>query len=141
MSVACLEAGIAFSNAILGAVHALAHPLGGFYDTHHGVANAVLLPAVVKRNINHSVEKYARLARAMGCDTTGMTPDQAARSVLIMIDLMIDQLGLPKKLSDLGVSREDIPAMAELARADICMLTNPCTYEISEIIDIYQEVW
>lgn len=141
MSVACLEAGIAFSNAILGAVHALAHPLGGFYDIHHGVANAVLLPAVVKRNIDHSVEKYARLARAMGCDTTGMSQDQAARSVLIMIDLMIEELGLPKKLSELGVSREDIPTMAELARADICMLTNPCTYEISEIIDIYQEIW
>ena len=141
MSIACLEAGIAFSNAILGAVHALAHPLGGLYDLHHGVANSILLPAVVRRNIEHSVEKYARLAVAMGCNTAAMTQEQAAMSVLEKIDQLTDKLELPKRLSEVGIRREDIPAMAELAQFDICMQTNPCTYEVDEIKTIYMEAW
>ncbi|MGA8832300.1 MAG: iron-containing alcohol dehydrogenase [Desulfomonilaceae bacterium] len=141
MSIACLEAGIAFSNAILGAVHALAHPLGGFYDIHHGVANAILLPAVVRRNIEHSIEKYARLAIAMGSDTRGMTQEEAAMSVLGCIDRLTDDLQLPKKLSEVGVRRKDIPSMADRAQYDICMLTNPCTYEVDEIKNIYAEAW
>ncbi len=82
MSIACLEAGIAFSNAILGAVHALAHPLGGLYDIHHGVANSVLLPVVLRRNLEYSIDKYARLAAALGVNTKGMTLEDAAMSVL-----------------------------------------------------------
>jgi 1,3-propanediol dehydrogenase len=139
MSIACLEAGIAFSNAILGAVHALAHPLGGFYDIHHGVANSVLLPAVVRRNLEYSVEKYARLAAAMGMNTQGMGSLDAASCILERIQFLIDELKLPNRLSVLGVKNEDIPAMAELAQQDICMLTNPRTYSNAEIEDIYRE--
>jgi len=139
MSIACLEAGIAFSNAILGAVHALAHPLGGFYDIHHGVANSVLLPAVVGRNLEYSVDKYARLAAAMGMDTRGMGSLDAASCILERIQFLIDELKLPNRLSVLGVKNEDIPAMAELAQQDICMLTNPRTYSNAEIEDIYRE--
>jgi alcohol dehydrogenase len=71
MSIASLEAGIAFSNAILGAVHALAHPIGGLYDIHHGVANSVLLPIVIRRNLEHSLDKYAQVTAAMDVDTSG----------------------------------------------------------------------
>jgi len=60
MAIASLEAGIAFSNAILGAVHALAHPLGGLYDLHHGLVNAILLPVVVRRNIEHAALSLPR---------------------------------------------------------------------------------
>ena len=141
MSVACLEAGIAFSNAILGAVHALAHPLGGVYDIHHGLANAVLLPIVVRRNLEYSIGKYARVARAMGVDTTGMTEKEAAQSLLAQIQKLIDDLGLPTKLSHFGVKPEDIPYMAGLAQQDICMVTNPYCYPINEIESLYREAW
>ncbi len=139
MSIACLEAGIAFSNAILGAVHALAHPLGGLYDIHHGVANSVLLPVVVRRNLEYSIDKYARLAAALGVNTKGMTLEDAALCVLERIDSLIEELELPHKLSLLGVNPDDIPRMAELAQDDICMVTNPRCYSTTEIEEIYRE--
>jgi alcohol dehydrogenase class IV len=139
MSIACLEAGIAFSNAILGAVHALAHPLGGLYDVHHGVANSVLLPVVVRKNLEYSEDKYARLATAMGVNTGGMSLQEAALCLLERIDRLIEDLGLPTRLSVLGVNPDDIPLMAELAQEDICMMTNPRSYSTSEIEETYRE--
>lgn len=141
MSIACLEAGMAFSNAILGAIHALAHPLGGFYDIHHGVANVVLLPAVIRKNLEYSPEKYARVAAAMGAKTNGMPIPDAAANVLEQIEKLIAELDLPRKLSSLGVNPDDIPQMATLAQEDICMLTNPCCYSIAEIEELYREAW
>ena len=141
MSIACLEAGIAFSNAILGAVHALAHPLGGFYDIHHGLANAVLLPFVVRRNMKYSLDKFARIAKAMGASTDGMSREEAGQCALHQIRKMIDDLDLPTRLSQFDLNPEDIDRMAELAREDICMLTNPYCYSIDEIKSLYREAW
>ncbi len=141
MSVACLEAGMAFSNAILGAVHALAHPLGGLYDLHHGIVNSVMLPAVVRRNLNHAYDKFAIIARALGVETRDMSGQEAAQHVPIKIEALISSLGLPTRLSELGVSADDIPKMTEMAQQDICMLTNPCTYSVHDIEAIYREVW
>ena len=141
MAVACLEAGIAFSNAILGAVHALAHPLGGLYDLHHGLVNSVMLPVVVRRNMHHAHDKFARMARALGVETRGMRTAEAASHVPAKIEELIDQLGLPTHLSQLGVSHDDIPVMAAIAQEDICMLTNPCTYSTQDIEAMYREVW
>jgi 1,3-propanediol dehydrogenase len=141
MAVACLEAGIAFSNAILGAVHALAHPLGGLYDLHHGLVNSVMLPTVVRRNLNHAPGKFARMARALGVETRGMSKSEAASLVPAQIEALIDQLGLPRHLAQLGVSSDDLPAMAAMAQQDICMLTNPCTYSTGDIEAMYREVW
>jgi alcohol dehydrogenase class IV len=141
MSIACLEAGIAFSNAILGAVHALAHPLGGFYDIHHGVANVVLLPSVLRKNLEYSPEKYARVATAMGAKTNGMSTADASACLLAQLEKLIADLELPTRLSSLGVNPDDIPQMAALAQQDICMLTNPCCYSIAEIEELYREAW
>jgi 1,3-propanediol dehydrogenase len=141
MAVACLEAGIAFSNAILGAVHALAHPLGGLYDLHHGLVNSVMLPVVVRQNLSHAEDKFARMARAMGVETRGMSQAEAAAHLPPKIIELIEALGLPRRLSELGVSREDIPVMAQMAQEDLCMLTNPCTYTTSDLEEMYREVW
>ncbi|MDR3554296.1 MAG: iron-containing alcohol dehydrogenase [Syntrophobacteraceae bacterium] len=141
MSVACLEAGIAFSNAILGAVHALSHPLGGFYDIHHGLANAVLLPIVMNRNMEYSLEKYARIAKAMGADTEGLTIEAAARCALDKVRKIIEELELPSRLSTLGMNPKDIARLAELAKDDICMTTNPYCYSTEEIESLYREAW
>ncbi len=141
MAVACLEAGIAFSNAILGAVHALAHPLGGLYDLHHGIVNSVMLPAVVRRNIDHAPEKFAPIARALGVKNRGMHPAEAAQEVPAQIEALIAELELPRHLSQLGVSAEDLPAMAAMAQEDICMLTNPCSYATRDIEALSREGW
>lgn len=141
MSVACLEAGIAFSNAILGAVHALAHPLGGLYDLHHGVVNSVMLPPVVRRNLHHAPDKFAGIARALGVETRGMSREEAASQVPEKIEALIDRLDIPKRLSRLGVLSDDIPMMARMAQEDLCMLTNPCAYSTDDIEAMYREVW
>ncbi len=141
MSIACLEAGIAFSNAILGAVHALAHPLGGYYDMHHGIANTVLLPVVTRRNLEHSPDKYARIAQAMGVAANGRSTRELGLQVIEKIEQLITEIELPTRLSQLGVKREDIPLMADLAQQDVCLLTNPCSYSKEEIEAIYHEAW
>ena len=139
MAIASLEAGIAFSNAILGAVHALAHPLGGVYDIHHGIANAILLPVVVRKNMPHAVPKFARIAKAMGLDTRGKSDLEAAGYVPQMVQELIAYLDLPTTLREIGVKAVDIPTMSVDAARDLCMQTNPHCYGIEEIESMYQE--
>ncbi len=137
MAVASLEAGAAFSNAILGAVHALAHPLGGLYDMHHGLANAILLPVVLKKNLEHAPEKYALIANAMGINTRGKTAIEAALQVPEQIENLIQSLHIPSKLSEVGVKAQDLPALARDAAKDLCMMTNPQRYDEREIEGMY----
>jgi lactaldehyde reductase len=117
MSIACLEAGMAFSNAILGAVHALAHPLGGFYDIHHGLANSLLLPVVVRQNMEHALPKFAGIARALGAETRDKSIDAVAQQVPGQLQDLITKLGLPTRLSQVGVDEADIPRLAQMAEA------------------------
>ena len=138
MAIASLEAGAAFSNAILGAVHALAHPLGGLYDIHHGLANAILLPVVLKKNLEHAPEKYALIANSMGIDTRGRTSLEAAEQVPEKIEALIRALHIPTKLSHLGVKAEDITRLARDAAEDMCMMTNPQRYGVAEIEAMYK---
>jgi alcohol dehydrogenase class IV len=140
MSIACLEAGMAFSNAILGAVHALAHPLGGLYDIHHGLANSLLLPVVVRQNMEHALPKFAGIARALGAETRSRSIEDVAQEVPHQIQQLIAKLELPTRLSQVGVDEADIPRLAQMAEADICMLTNPHCYLKSEIESMYHEV-
>ena len=137
MAIASLEAGAAFSNAILGAVHALAHPLGGRYDIHHGLANAILLPVVLQKNLEHAPEKYALIANAMGIDTRGKSSLEAAQQVPAQIEGLIRALDIPTRLSQLGVRKEDIPYLALDAAEDLCMNTNPQRYDAAEIESLY----
>jgi 1,3-propanediol dehydrogenase len=140
MSIACLEAGMAFSNAILGAVHALAHPLGGLYDIHHGLANSLLLPVVIRQNLVHVPAKVARIARALGAETRSRSFEDVAQEVPHQIQQLIAKLDLPTRLCQVGVDGADIPRLAQMAEADICMLTNPHRYLKSEIESMYHEV-
>lgn len=141
MSIACLEAGIAFSNAILGAVHALAHPVGGLYDLHHGLINSVLLPVVVGQNLEYAREKFAIIARAFGIDTRDMSHDEASGHVRYEIENLIYKLGMPARFSQMGLDPNDIPLLAELAQKDLCMLTNPYCFSLHEIESMYRAVW
>jgi alcohol dehydrogenase class IV len=141
MSIASLEAGMAFSNAILGAVHALSHPLGGLYDLHHGLVNSVILPGVLSQNLSHAKPKFAHIAQAMGLELRGMEFEEAVLHAPEKVKDLIEDLGLPTRLSGLGADLKDIPMMAKMAQDDICMQTNPCSYSIKEIEDMYKEVW
>ncbi len=141
MSIASLEAGMAFSNAILGAAHALAHPPGGLYDLHHGLINSVILPVVLDQNLSSAMPKYVYIAQAMGLELRGMKFEEAALHTPELVKKLIADLEIPTHLSKLGADIKDIPIMAKMAQEDICMQTNPRSYSTKELEDMYKEVW
>ncbi|WP_459908761.1 iron-containing alcohol dehydrogenase [Desulfotomaculum defluvii] len=126
-------AGMAFNNAGLGYVHALAHQLGGFYDLPHGLCNAVLLPAVMQYNLPVVIEKYAEMARVLGLDNAQLLIDK--------IRQFNKDLGIPSKLQDLrGFKVEDIPKLAENAQKDFIGFTNPRQGSQEELEGILRSV-
>ena len=134
-------AGIAFNNASLGYVHALAHQLGGFYNLPHGLCNAILLPAVMKFNLPAAITKYADLARAAGIDTDKMSAEKSAQQFIALVQQLNNALGLPARLSELrGFKAEDIPALAANALKDVCCLTNPRQGSQEDIEAIYRSI-
>ena len=138
MSYAQYLAGMAFNNASLGYVHAMAHQLGGFYNLPHGVCNAVLLPHVCEFNLIACPERYARIAELMGVQTQGLTKNQAARAAIEAIRELSKSIGIPSGLNELGVKTEDLAVMAENAQKDACMLTNPRKATHAQVVDIFK---
>ena len=136
MAQACLLAGLAFSNAILGAVHAMAHSLGGFLDLPHGECNAILLPAVVERNYSAAPERFDRIAAALGCDLDRRA-DVRRRTLVEALERLRSDVGIAGSLRAFGVRPEDLAALAENALADPCMVTNPCTLGREDIEALY----
>ena len=123
--------GMAFSNVGLGTVHAMAHPLGAFYDIAHGVANAVLLPYVMAYNADCTASKYKYIAEAMGVDTLEMDADEYRTAAVDAVKKLAADVGIPKTLKEIGVKEDDLEALAEAAMADVCIGGNPkeCTKE------------
>ena len=131
-------AGMAFNNASLGHVHAMAHQLGGFYDLPHGVCNAILLPHVSRFNLIAKMGRFADIAVAMGENIDGLSTRAAADKALEAIGTLSADIGIPSGLKELGVSKDDLPIMAENAQKDACGLTNPRCPTLEDVIDIYK---
>jgi alcohol dehydrogenase len=131
-------AGMAFNNASLGHVHAMAHQLGGFYDLPHGICNAILLPHVERFNMIANVDKFADIAIAMGENIEGVSSRAAADIALQAIQTLSKDIGIPSGLSELGVKEEDLKIMAENAQKDACGLTNPRCPTLQDVIQIYK---
>jgi alcohol dehydrogenase len=131
-------AGMAFNNASLGHVHAMAHQLGGFYDLPHGICNAILLPHVERFNMIAKVDKFADIAMAMGENIEGLSSRAAADIALEAIQTLSKDIGIPSGLSELGVKEEDLKIMAENAQKDACGLTNPRCPTLQDVIQIYK---
>lgn len=121
---ASLHAGMAFSNSLLGIVHALAHPIGGLYDTSHGSVNAVLLPEVIRYNLPVVEDKLPELAWGLGHRTDGDVK-AAGRIVQDAVEELLHRTHAPRSLHSLGVEREDVPRLARRALEDACILTSP----------------
>ena len=141
MGVAQYVAGMSFSNVGLGIVHSMAHPLGAFYDTPHGVANAVLLPYVMEYNAPATGEKYRDIAAAMGVDTTGMDQETYRKAAVDAVRALSKDVGIPEKLHEIGVKEADLPALAESAFADVCTGGNPRDTSVAEILEIYKTAY
>ncbi|HBF47846.1 MAG TPA: L-threonine dehydrogenase [Shewanella frigidimarina] len=137
MAYAQFLAGMAFNNASLGYVHAMAHQLGGFYDLPHGVCNALLLPHVQTYNAQVVPARLADVAKAMGVDTAAMTDEQGAKAAIDAIKLLSKAVNIPANLTELGVKAEDIPTLADNALKDACGFTNPKQATHQEICQIF----
>ncbi|ASJ97520.1 MULTISPECIES: L-threonine dehydrogenase [Shewanella] len=137
MAYAQFLAGMAFNNASLGYVHAMAHQLGGFYDLPHGVCNALLLPHVQAYNAQVAAPRLKDVAKAMGVDVAGMTDEQGAAAAIEAIKALSVAVKIPENLTMLGVKAEDIPTLADNALKDACGLTNPKQATHEEICQIF----
>lgn len=133
MIVASLLAGIAFGVARLGNVHAMAHPLGGFFDVPHGVANAILLPKVMAWNLIGAIDKFAEIAVFLGKNIHGLSKMEAARAAVVAVEELMADIEIPKSLSEVGVKEEAIPAMAIDAMKSGNVLINPRTTTVKDI--------
>ena len=131
-------AGMAFNNASLGHVHAMAHQLGGYYDLPHGVCNAILLPHVSRFNLIAKMERFADIAVAMGENIEGLSTRAAAELALDAIKTLSADIGIPSGLRELGVKEEDLETMAENAQKDACGLTNPRKLRDEDVTAIYE---
>lgn len=132
MAYAQFLAGMAFNNASLGYVHAMAHQLGGFYDLPHGVCNAVLLPHVQVFNAAVAGERLGDVAIALG------EKARSAEAAIAAIKRLAADVGIPAGLAALGVKEADIPMLADNALKDACGLTNPRKGSHQDVCSIFR---
>jgi len=137
MMLGSLLAGLAFSNAGLGLVHAMAHSLGGLLDLPHGVCNALLLEHVVEFNHASAPDKYADLARAFGVPVDGLPAQEQKQRLLAALRALRGSVGLDYGLAKIGVTEASIPLLARHAFNDPCVATNPLQPSVSDIEMVY----
>lgn len=137
MAYAQFLAGMAFNNASLGYVHAMAHQLGGFYDLPHGVCNALLLPHVQAFNMQVAGERLNEIGKLLSDNNA----DLKGLDVIAAIKKLADIVGIPKSLEELGVKREDFSVLADNALKDVCGATNPIQTDKKTIMGIFEEAF
>ena len=138
MAYASLLASMAFNNAGLGYVHAMAHQLGGLYDIAHGVANAVLLPHVLEYNIISNIDKFANMAEFLGENISGLSKRDAADKAIAALKKLSEDINIPSNIQELGAKKEDFELMAELALEDGNAISNPIQGKKENIIRIFE---
>ena len=140
MALGQYVAGMGFSNVGLGAVHAMAHPLGAVYDTPHGVANAILLPTVMEYNAPASGDKYQYIAAAMGVPgIDNMTDEEAADATIAAVKQLSLDVGIPQNLNGI-LKEEDVAFLSQSAYADACCPGNPRDTSEEEIAQLYKSL-
>jgi alcohol dehydrogenase len=138
MAYAEYLAGMAFNNASLGYVHAMAHQLGGFYNLAHGMCNAILLPHVCRFNLVSSVERFGDIAISLGENISGLSARASAEKAIEAIVVLSKDVGIPSGLAGLNVKEKDFEVMAKNAMKDACGLTNPRIPGLQDVIAIYK---
>ncbi|BEV16856.1 iron-containing alcohol dehydrogenase [Herbaspirillum sp. DW155] len=139
MAYAEYLAGMAFNNASLGYVHAMAHQLGGFYNLPHGVCNAILLPEVCSFNLIACPQRYADIADALGEKIANLPVMEAADKAIKAIRQLARDVAIPPNLAVLGVKESDFELMAANAKKDACQLTNPRTATLEQVVAIFRQ--
>lgn len=134
-----MQAGLAFSNAILGAVHAMSHSLGGFLDLPHGLCNAVLIEHVVAFNYKAAPERFKVVAETLGIDTRGLNHPQIRQRLVEHLIQFKRAVGFHETLGLHGVGCSDIPFLSRNAMQDPCILTNPRDSTQRDVEVVYAE--
>lgn len=140
MMVGSLFAGIAFSHARLGNVHAMSHPVSAFFDVPHGVANAILLPTVVDFNMSAAQGKYCFIYNAIASaqiEEEQFTPDMLASEIRVLNH----ELGIPSTLSEVGVKSDKFDLMVEDAMKSGNIFVNPRKTTKNDIYDLYDQAF
>ncbi|MCP1627563.1 lactaldehyde reductase [Citrobacter amalonaticus] len=142
MALAQYIAGMGFSNVGLGLVHGMAHPLGAFYNTPHGVANAILLPGIMAWNAAHTGEKYRDIALAMAIPDAATLPLERVRQAVVDAVCQLNRdVGIPTSLREIGMNQDDIPQLALAAFNDVCTGGNPRQATVEDIAALYQQAF
>lgn len=139
MARASLSAGLAFTNAILGAAHAISHQIGGALDLPHGMLNAILLPHVVRFNAGSEPARFRRLAEALGVVDAALLPaDEVGDALAVQIADLANAIGAPRRLGDIGVTLAHLPAFARQTLCDACLTTNPRDVSEADVMAILE---
>jgi alcohol dehydrogenase class IV len=138
MMLGSLEAGLAFSNASLGAVHAMAHGVGGLLDLPHGLCNASVFDQVVDFNFPTAEQRYVDIAGAIGLDIRGLSAQEVRKKLVATLRELLEQTGIRKTLSQCGLDRTEVHELAERAMDDPCVVTNPRPPSQRDIEVIYE---
>ncbi len=141
MAIAQYIAGMGFSNVGLGIVHSMAHPLSAMYDTPHGVACATILPYVLEYNASVTGKRYKDIAVAMGVEgVEKMTQEEYRKAAVDAVRQLGIDVGIPQKVSEVGVKEEDIDFLADSAMADACTPGNPKDPTKEDIVALYRSM-
>ncbi len=142
MALGSLMAGIALANASAGSIHALAYPLGGTYRVAHGISNAMMMPYVLQYNALSDVNKFAKIAEAMGESIEGLSPREAAMIAVDAVRQLSVDVGIPQRMRDVGVPEEAIEAFVPGAMATARLMdNNPRKLTEKEVLEIYRAAW
>ncbi len=142
MLLGSLYAGLGLANAGVTAVHSLSYPLGGRYGIGHGLANTVMLPAVMAFNLPAALDKFADIAEAMGECTDGLPVREAAYLALEAVEALIEDCGIHTSLEELGIKEKDFPALADIALTVARPLeNNPRKVTKEAAIEIYADAF
>lgn len=141
MLVASCMAGMAFSSALVGLVHAIAHAIGGKFPVHHGAANSILLPHGMRFNSTVAPNRYARIARALGVNAGGRAEEDVIEDGIAAAAALAANCGLPNCLRDVGVPHEALAALAEVAATDAAIFSNPRPATPDEIAAVLDAAW
>jgi alcohol dehydrogenase len=140
--IAATMAGIAFSNAQVGLVHAMAHTIGALCKVPHGMANSILLPHVMKYNMDECLDRYALVAEAMGVKEKGMSDMEASEAAIEAVWGLTKRMGVPQRLRDVGVTEEVLPEAADLALGDGSLVYNPkMIFEADQVLEVFKNAY
>jgi len=140
--IAATMAGIAFGNAQIGLVHAMAHSVGGLFKVPHGLANSILLPHVMLYNLDECPDRYALVAQGMGLDISGMSDEEAGKAATEAVWELTGKIGVPQKLSEVGVPEDGLADAAEMALSDGSIVYNPKPiFDPDEVLEVFKKAF